>query len=129
MSERVALQYPRRWWWLGLAGLLLIAALSLLPLRAAALAIPNGDKLNHCVAYIVLMLYFGQLAGAHLRQRVSVIIGLIAYGVLIEASQSVMPPRTAEWADLAANLCGILIGLVLLRTPLGRLLIAVEQRF
>ena len=68
-------------------------------------------------------------AVAHLRQRAFVVLGLIAYGVLIEALQSVMPPRTAEWADWFANLCGVIIGLVLLRTPLGRMLIAIERRF
>lgn len=116
------------WWSLGFCLLALITALSLLPLRGPQIDLPSSDKLNHALAYIVLMLYFGQLVGNDLRRRLWVVVALIGYGALIECLQSVMPPRSAEWADLAADLVGIAIGWLLLRSPLGRTLVAFEQR-
>lgn len=116
------------WWSLGAALLLVITALSLLPIRGPDLDLPNSDKLHHALAYIVLTLYFGQLLGPGWGRRVAVVAGLFAYGVFIEAMQSLLPPRSAEFADLAANLAGIAIGLLLLPTAPGRLLLAIERR-
>lgn len=116
------------WWSLGIALLALITALSLLPLRGPQIDIPNSDKLNHLLAYIVLMLYFGQLAGAGWRRRLRVAAALIAYGAAIEILQSMLPPRSAEWADLAADVVGIGIGWLLLRSALGQTMVAIERR-
>lgn len=121
-------RHPRLWWSLGFALLALITALSLLPIRGPDLDLPNSDKLNHALAYSVLMLYFGQLVGGGWRRRLGVAGGLFAYGIAIELLQSQLPPRTAELADLAANLSGMMIGALLLQTALGRLLLAIEQR-
>jgi VanZ family protein len=118
----------RLWWSLGFALLALITALSLLPIRGPDLDLPNSDKLHHALAYSVLMLYFGKLAGAGWQRRLAVAGGLLAYGIAIELLQSQLPPRTAELADLAANLGGMAIGALLLRTRLSRLMIAVERR-
>jgi VanZ family protein len=117
------------WWSVGIALLLVITALSLLPIRGPDLDLPNSDKLNHALAYLVLMLYFGQLVGVNWRRRSAVVIGLLGYGIAIELLQALLPLRVAELADLAANVTGIAIGLLLLRTPLGGLLIAIERRF
>jgi VanZ family protein len=116
------------WWSLGFMLVALITALSLLPIRGPDLEIPSGDKLNHALAYIMLTLYFGQLVGDSLRRRLLVIAALIAYGITIEGLQSVLPPRTAELADMAANLAGMAIGWGLLRTPLGRVLDRIDSR-
>ena len=121
-------QRSRLWWSLGFALLALVTALSLLPIRGPDLDLPNGDKLNHALAYTVLMLYFGQLVGGVWRRRLAVAGGLLAYGIAIELLQSQLPPRTAELADLAANLGGMAIGALLLPTALGRLLLAIEHR-
>lgn len=113
------------WWTLGVLLLALIAALSLLPLRGPDLGVPVSDKFNHALAYTVLMLYFGQLA----RRRLAVVAGLLAYGVAIEALQSLLPPRSAEFADLVANCVGMGLGALLLRGAPGRSLAAIEARF
>lgn len=115
------------WWSLGMVLLATIAALSLLPIRGPDLDLPNSDKLNHALAYSVLTLYFGQLVGAGWRRRGAVVLGLFAYGIGIEALQALLPPRSAELADLVANLVGIAIGLALLQTAAGRLLLAIER--
>lgn len=116
------------WWSLGFALLALVTALSLLPIRGPDYDLPNSDKLNHALAYVVLMLYFGQLVGTAVRPRVVVTGALISFGIAIELLQSMLPPRTAELADLAANLTGMAIGWLLLPTALGRTLSAIEQR-
>lgn len=113
------------WWTLGVLLLGAIAALSLLPLRGPDLGLPVSDKLNHALAYTVLMLYFGQLA----RRRLAVVAGLLAYGIAIEGLQSLLPPRSAEFADLLANCVGMGLGALLLRGPPGRALAAIEARF
>lgn len=112
------------WWTLGALLLAGIAALSLLPIRGPDIDLPNSDKFNHALAYMVLMWYFGQLA----RCRLAVAGGLLAYGMSIELLQSMLPPRSAELADLVANLVGMLIGSLLLRTAGGRTLLAIEAR-
>ncbi len=120
--------HPRLWWSLGFALLALITALSLLPIRGPDLDLPNSDKLHHAFAYSVLMLYFGQLVGGNWQRRLAVAGGLLAYGIMIELLQSQLPPRTAELADLAANIGGMAIGALLLQTALGRLLLTIEGR-
>jgi VanZ family protein len=116
------------WWSLGFMLVALITALSLLPIRGPDLNIPSGDKLNHAIAYVVLTLYFGQLVGTALRRRLLLIAALIVYGISIEGLQSMLPPRSAELADLAANLTGMAIGWRLLSTPLGRVLDRIDSR-
>ncbi|GMU44309.1 MAG: hypothetical protein AMXMBFR25_22950 [Lysobacterales bacterium] len=102
----------------------MIAALSLLPVRGPDLHLPNADKLHHALAYAVLMLYFGQLT----RRRALIAAALIGYGIAIELLQSQMPSRSAELVDLLANLVGMGFGALLLRSPAGRWLNAVDAR-
>jgi VanZ family protein len=122
------LRLRKLWWSLGFALIALITALSLLPIQGPQLDLPNGDKLNHAFAYIVLTLYFGQLAGPELRRRLLLVVALIGYGISIECLQALLPPRMAELADLAANLAGITIGWLLLPTALGRILSRIESQ-
>lgn len=75
------------------------------------------DKSNHALAFVVLTMlanlaFPGRTAG--------VVLGLMAYGGLIEILQSLTPNRLAEWADWLADGIGIAIGLTLYQ--LGRLL-------
>ncbi len=65
------------------------------------------DKSNHLLAFTVLTL-LGQWA--YPRSTMTVLSGLIAYGALIEGLQSLTPDRYAEWADLLADCCGLLLG-------------------
>lgn len=121
------LRWRRLWWTLGVLLLLVISVLSLMPLDGPVLDLPSSDKLLHAIAYVVLTLYFGQLAGPRGVGLARVLAGLLAYGIAIELLQSISPPRGAELGDLVANLCGMALGALLLRTPLGALLGAVER--
>jgi VanZ family protein len=64
------------------------------------------DKLDHVCAFALLSLLglraYASRAGA-------VALGLIAYGVLTEGIQGVLPYREADWRDLVANTVGILL--------------------
>ena len=105
----------------------LISILSLMPLNGPVIDLPSSDKLLHAFAYVVLTLYFGELVGGGSRGLVRVCCGLLAFGIGIELLQSMAPPRSAELADLVANMAGMLIGALLLRSPFGRVLALVER--
>jgi VanZ family protein len=123
------LAHTRLWWTLGIALIALITLLSLLPLRGPPMHLPNGDKLNHLLAYVLLTTWFGQLLPASVRARAGLLLALVAYGASIEGLQSLTGYRSAEWADMAANITGMVLGLGLLRTRLGHTLRAIETRF
>lgn len=120
-------KYRTLWWSIGILLLVAITLLSLLPIGGPDIDLPNSDKLNHMFAYVVLMLYFGQLVGSEGHRRLWLAVALFGYGAAIEGVQSLTPQRSAEWADLAADVIGIGIGWLLLRSALGRLLASIEH--
>jgi VanZ family protein len=70
------------------------------------------DKSNHWLAFTVLT----WLACNAFPKRLAVtLLGLLAYGALIEILQSFTPTRSAEWLDLFADGVGILTGWALVR--------------
>lgn len=82
-----------------------ITALSLWPLDNLP-EVPGTDKTHHLVAYALLM-----LPTAISKPKGWIFIGLlfIAYSGAIELIQPIVN-RHGEWADLAANSAGILLG-------------------
>ena len=93
---------------LSLAGVLV---LSLAPATPASLT-TGWDKTNHLLGFAVLgLLGLWSYPG----RAVPVLLGLLAYGGLIEVLQSLTPYRLAEWADLLADALGLLLGAVLAR--------------
>ena len=112
-----------RWLWWSLGALLLIAVLfiCLTPLRVSASALFYNAKLMHVLTFVLLTVWFGGLQrDQSLRGRVILLVALCAYGVLIEILQSQTAYRSAELADLLADLLGIVIGLGLLSAGLYR---------
>lgn len=105
------------WHFVGAGLLLAVAALSLMPLPDVGV----GDKLSHVATYFVLAGYFSLLARRR-RSLLSVALGLMAYGALIEIAQGLTGYRHAEWGDLLANAAGTFAGLLLHFTPLARTL-------
>lgn len=69
------------------------------------------DKLNHAVAFAVLALVGRFGFPATRGQALGVALGLLAFGVLIELVQGLVPGRSSEWADLAADSLGIVAGM------------------
>ena len=71
------------------------------------------DKFQHLFAFGVLALPAHR---AYPRARVARHVGaLLAFGIFIELVQSQIPQRSAEVADVLADLCGVLLVLPLRR--------------
>jgi VanZ family protein len=93
--------------------LAVVLALSLMP--PEPLPTTGWDKANHALAFAVLaMLGCRSYPG----RQVSVLLGLLAYGVLIEFLQSLTGYRTAELLDVVADGVGLVIGWPLARFSL-----------
>ena len=84
--------------------------------------IPHLDKAEHALAYLFLSHYFLQLS-----RMFPVLLGLAGYGLLIELAQDMGGHRFFELADLAANLTGITVGLLWMRTGKGGSLAKIES--
>ena len=83
------------------------------------------DKWLHALTFLFLSLWF---AGQYARQAYWRIgLGLIVFGGVIEMIQRSLTYRTGDFADLAANLVGILIGLALALAGLGGWSLRVES--
>jgi len=86
-----------------------IYILALLP-QAQAPQLHWSDKANHLLAFAVLGLLLRM--GFKISYFRSVLL-LIFYAAFIEVSQYFTVDRSAEWADIAADTVGILLGLKL----------------
>lgn len=111
------------WYLLGGLMLLGVAILSLVPLPEVGV----GDKFSHVVTYLLLAAWFGLLAANRLVLCWTV-VGLMAFGILLEILQGMTSYRYAEWADILANGGGILIGIWFYLTPLSRMLKLVDRK-
>ncbi len=92
--------------WLFVAAALLVMVMSLLPLGPDAPSL-GWDKANHLVSFAFLGLLGCRAYPAHMRL---VLVGLLAYGGLIEVLQSFTAYRRGEWADLLADALGLTLG-------------------
>jgi VanZ family protein len=118
------------WVWLICFLVLLLSALgiALLPINLGG--DPKGihiiDKLGHMFAFMGLMIGFGGIFTPAARPYLFVF--LLGWGGLIEYLQMGIPSRSAEAADIAANLTGLLIGWYLLTNRVGDWCVRVERR-
>lgn len=98
-----------KWFWLGagLGGLALTLVLALLPM-ATPIAVVNGDKFLHALAFAFLAIWFLGVVDEGMTLRV--VAALAAYGLLIEFLQSVLAYRAADPRDVLADFTGIGLG-------------------
>lgn len=101
---------------------LLIALLSLMPgsdmPKASWLNIPYADKIAHAAFYFILSLLLLANLNNHVKTYRHLwlwpLLATLAYGGLMEWLQYLLQTgRQAEWADMAANISGALMGIVL----------------
>lgn len=117
-------RYSPFWFLLGWLGVGLVVYLSLTstPIRTTLL---YGDKLGHLLAYALLMGWFVQIY-----QRrgwlVAHALFLLLLGVSIEFLQE-LNGRYFEYADMAANGLGVLLGALTVLTPWRDLLLRLER--
>ncbi|MEO6801468.1 MAG: VanZ family protein [Rhodanobacter sp.] len=99
--------------------------MALTPDPDITLPFPNGDKVLHVITFTCLMGWWGNVYRAR-RPRAWAALGCLAFGIFIEFAQWFDPPREADVFDVLADSIGILIALLLLRTPLAGVLASVE---
>ena len=75
------------------------------------------DKSAHAIVFAFLTLWF---AGQYRRQSYwRIALGLLMFGLLIELCQRMLIYRSAEWFDVAADVTGIIAGLLIAAAGLG----------
>src|SRR5674476_148376 len=94
------------WRWSFFDCALAVLVLALMP-SPPPMITTGWDKSNHLLAFAV-MAWLG--CKAFPQRVVFTLLGLLAYGALIEILQSFTPTRSAEWLDLFADGLGILLG-------------------
>ncbi|NDC28732.1 MAG: hypothetical protein EBZ94_05295 [Crocinitomicaceae bacterium] len=85
-----------------------ITVLSLLPPKSG-LELGKSDKINHFLAYAILSLNFGFISSKIRSYFIGIPI-LIAYGILIEFFQGLVPGRDPSFYDALANSVGVFSG-------------------
>ena len=97
--------------WVFAVSLVVVLVFSLMPPQA--IPPPMGwDKMHHAVTFAVLAMLGCR---AYPERKVQVLLGLLAYGGLIELLQSLTSYRFAETMDVVADGVGILVGWTLTR--------------
>jgi lipopolysaccharide/colanic/teichoic acid biosynthesis glycosyltransferase len=97
---------PTAWRFAFLACMLAVMVLALMP-PSPKMPTTGWDKSSQLLAFTVLALLG---CWAYPSRTMAVLLGLLAYGGLIEALQWLTPDRPAEWQDLLANGLGLLLG-------------------
>lgn len=89
---------------------LVVWVLCLIPLPQVG--VPGGDKTHHMLAYATLMLLWviSINGGATLKQQAQIAAALVVMGLAVECAQGLTTYRFFEWADVAANTAGVLLG-------------------
>jgi len=113
---------------LGAVWVATVVYLSLTPHPPEPMHFLNADKLEHALAYGFLMLWFCQVY----QQRAPRIFTaglLIALGVAIEYLQRMTIYRVFDYADMLANVAGVLLSLIFISVGLGRIGVMLETKF
>ena len=91
------------------------------------LSFKNADKLEHAFSYAMLALWFCQLYGS-VKSRAVVIVALVGLGVALEFVQGWTGYRMFDVLDMLANSVGVMLGWLLVLTPLGNLFVYIEKQ-
>lgn len=128
------LRHARRWQLASLIILLIVLAATLMPAvwflddKVSALKwFKSIDKWLHGVTFFALSLWFTGLYNKRSYWRIG--IGLLVFGLVIEACQRLVIYRTAEWMDVGADAAGIILGLVVGAVGIGGWCLRAEERF
>ena len=118
------LRHARRWRIASIVLLLLVLVLTLMPAvwmwpgrRQFVAWFIDADKWLHAITFVFLAIWF---AGQYRpRSYWRIAIGLVFFGVFIEACQRLVTYRSAEWFDIVADAAGIAVGLAVAMAGLG----------
>lgn len=115
------------WLVLGWLWVAVLVYLSLTPEPPQPVRFLNADKLEHALAYCLLMLWFSQVYVRRMRRLFTAAL-LVAMGITMEFLQGMTGYRSFEYADMLANSVGVLLGWAWARTALGNFGRALETR-
>ena len=125
------LRYAQRWRIVSLILLLLVLAATLMPAdwfwpsqREFVAWFIHVDKWLHGLTFVFLAVWFAGQYRSRSYWRIG--IGLIFFGMLIEACQRFVTYRSADWFDIAADAAGITVGLAVATAGLGGWSLRVE---
>lgn len=116
LKQTPAPEIPRPWpYWLLFAGMLLVCVYLLLRPTPVPLWFPQSDKLGHAGGFFALVLLGYWATPRTTAAFVLLLTGLIGLAIGSEWLQHtwLLPMRHANLWDLAANLSGLALGLVL----------------
>jgi hypothetical protein len=127
------LRYATRWRTASIILLILVLAATLMPgawfwpdRREFVTWFLHVDKWLHGITFVFLAIWFAGQYRSRSYWRIG--IGLIFFGVLIEACQRLVTYRSADWLDIAADVAGITVGLAVATAGLGGWSLWVENR-
>lgn len=127
------LRYARRWQSASLIMLFVVLAATLMPAvwifddkLKALIWFESVDKWLHGITFLVLSVWFSGLYRPASYWKVG--LGLLLFGLVIEASQFMMSYRTSDWIDVGADAAGILIGLLIGAAGSGGWCLRAEER-
>lgn len=113
------LRFRRLWFGAGMVIAAAILIVCLMPGNKLPDLKNISDKTEHMVAFAMLSFWFGSILVR--RDLVWLALALVAFGGLIELAQGVMRlGRHGDVHDLIADTIGVVIGITLALTPLGR---------
>ncbi|KRF01974.1 hypothetical protein ASG87_10765 [Frateuria sp. Soil773] len=119
------LRWHPLWVGVGMSIMAWVLWMALRPDPELALRFAYGDKLLHALTFACLMGWWGNVYRSR-RARGGAALLCLAFGIFIEFAQWLCPPRDADAFDVLADAAGIALALLLLRTPLARVLAGVE---
>jgi VanZ family protein len=118
------LRFASRWRIASVVLLLLVLAATLMPAvwfwpdrRDFIAWFVDVDKWLHGITFVFLAIWFAGQYRSQSYWRIG--IGLIFFGMLIEACQRLVTYRSADWFDIVADTAGIIVGLVVAMAGLG----------
>lgn len=114
------------WLMIGYGLVMLVVYLSMTsePIRLD-LDFPYQDKFFHALAYFTLMFWFAQIYHENFQRKMLLVI-FIFQGALMEYLQSLESFRTAEFADMVANVLGVMLAFYLSGKYLRSVLVKIE---
>jgi len=126
-------RHARRWQVASLIILLLVLAVALMPAvwfwddRLTALRwFASVDKWLHGATFLGLSLWFTGLYRKRSYWKIG--LGLLLFGLGIEACQRMVSYRTADWLDVGADAAGIIAGLMIGVAGVGGWCLRAEER-
>lgn len=115
------------WFCIGVLMALAVAVVCLMPGGKVPDLPGVSDKVEHFGAFFLLSFWFSSILVR--RDFIWMVLVLLVFGVLIEVGQEMMRRgREGEVLDVVADAGGIVAGMLLALTPLGRWAFWFEQR-